>query len=507
MLPRWSPTGLALAVLTAALAVAASFGGAPRDAQAQIGANQCSKVAVKPTMPPTFDLQGSLDFQLSADCIAWQEFIYLNWRASGRGTPAPQASPNAFGQPVSKAGAYTTVWESYANPDDVFGTATARKNLTAGVAKSNGLRTLSAISKSDGDDVHLSGFQQAFTLGWLTSRNRDVTFYEERIGNDELAYIVGNSLTSIQKQKDCVRYVLSLPSGDNDPKTGDINCQGKLTNYGNQGAIEIKAAWIQLHDPRQYTRYLISRANLVYPDGRIVNDAVVGLVGLHIVRKVPKAAQFSWATFEQVDNDPDATPYPSSPATMSPSAVPTATPAWTYYRSPCTGACKVNALATPCTNGRTAPPPSCQPYTTPTQTQRVTPVGSFAEQTTGTFRAALARAGANNSVFRYYRQIDTQWPRAPTPTRQKPFAPIPLSQGSPDPSWPVANSTMETYVQGAACMDCHMSAQIATQGTNVAGRARITLLSPKALRTMKLKAGAAPYASDWSFVFSKAHQP
>jgi hypothetical protein len=505
MLPRWSPAGLVVLVLTATVAVAASFGGGTRDVQAQIGANPCSKVAVKPTMPPTFDLQGSLDFQLSADCVAWQEFIYLNWRARGRGIPDPQASPSAFGLPVSKTGAYTTVWESYANPDDVFSTATARKNLTAGVARSNGLRTLSAISKSDGDDVHLSGFQQAVTLGWLTSRYRDVTFYEEHIGNDELAYIISNRLTSIARQSYCVTHGgLSLPAGTNT----DVDCDGKVTNYGDHGAIEIKAAWLQLHDPAQYSRYLISRANLVYPDGRIVNDAVVGLVGLHIVRKVPKAAQFSWATFEHVDNDPDATPYPSSPATMSPSAVPTATPAWTYYRSNCTGPCQVNALATPCANGRTAPPPGCQAYTVPTQTQRITPVGAFAEQTTGTFRAALARAGANGSVFRYYRMIDTQWPRANTPTRQKPFARIPLSQGSPDPSWPVANTTMETYVQFAACMDCHMQAKIATPKVNAAaGRAQITLFSPKALSAMKLKAGAAPYASDWSFVFSKAHQP
>ena len=504
MPPRWSPAGLALLVLVAAVAVAASFSGGTRDVQAQIGANSCSKVRVAATMPPTFDLQGSLDFQISADCVAWQQFIYLNWRAKGQGIPDPGAPPSALGTPVPKAGAYTTVWESYANPDNVFSTATARKNLTAAVARSNGLRTLSAISKADGDDVHLSGFQQAFTLGWLTSRNGDVTFYEERIDNDELAYITANRLTSIQKQKDCVRIGgLSLPAG-----TGDVDCKGNPASYGNLGAIEIKAAWIQLRDPAQYSRYLISRANLVYPDGRIVNDAVVGLVGLHIVRKVPKAAQFAWATFEHVDNDPDATPYPISPRTAPPAPSPTPTPLWTYYRSGCTGpSCKVNALATPCANGRTPPPPSCQAYTVPTQTQRRVPVGLFATQSTTTFRDALARAGASSSVFRYYRMIDTQWPRAVTPTRQKPNATIPLSEGSPDPQWPVSNSTLETYVQTASCMTCHRQATIASSTTNAQGRAQIRLLSARALSALKQPRGAAAFASDWSFVFSKAHQP
>ncbi|HEV3087674.1 MAG TPA: hypothetical protein VGX96_10665 [Candidatus Elarobacter sp.] len=505
MPPRWSPAGLILLVLVAIVAVLASFSGGTRNVQAQIGANPCSKVSVKATMPPTFDLQGSLDFQISADCVAWQQFIYLNWRAKGQGIPDPAAPASALGTPVPKLGAYTTVWESYANPDVVFGTATARKNLTAAVNHANGLRTLSAISKADGDDVHLSGFQQAFTLGWLTSRYRDVTFYEERIDNDELGYITSNHLTSIQKQKDCVRIAgLSLPAG-----TGDVDCTGKPANYGNLGAIEVKAAWIQLHDPAKYSRYLISRANLVYPDGRIVNDAVVGLVGLHIIRKVPKAAQFAWATFEHVDNDPDATPYPVSPRTAPPDPSPTPTPLWTYYRSGCTGPyCRINALATPCANGRAAPPPGCQPYNVPTQTQRHVPVGVFATQSTSTFRDALAKAHADGSVFRYYRMIDTQWPRAVTPTRQQRNATIPLSEGSPDPQWPVSNTTLETYVQTASCMTCHRQAPIASSSTNSRGRAQIRLLSAGALRAMKAApGGSATYASDWSFVFSKAHQP
>ncbi|HYW53183.1 MAG TPA: hypothetical protein VE826_04385, partial [Dongiaceae bacterium] len=407
----FTPAGVTLLVLIAVLALVSAFTGAPRRADGQIGENTCSKVRVAPSMPPTFSLQGSLDFQISADCWAWQAFIYENWRAKGRGVPNGGIGPHVFGFPVAKAGAYTTVWESYANPDDVFGTALARKNRLLSASRGNGLRTLSATSKADGDDVHLSEFQQAFTFGWLTSRRGDVTFYEERINNDELSYITSptNNLTSRAAQLACVRTGgLSLPAG-----TNDKDCRGRPASYGNQGAMEIKAAWIELHDPALYSRYLISRANLQYPDGRVVDDAVIGLVGLHIIRKVPNAAQFAWATFEQVDNDPDQTPYVPPPSTAAPVASPTATPAWTYFNPSCTGpACAVNSLATPCTNGRQPPPTGCQPYRVPTQTKRVTPVSNFAEQSTGTFRAALARAHATTSVFRYYRMIDVQWPRA-----------------------------------------------------------------------------------------------
>ena len=500
---RFSPAAAVFAVLVAVLALFSALAQHGPPDEAQIGKNTCSQVVVAPTMPPTFDLYGSTDFQGSADCIGWQWFIYENWRAKGMGRPNGGIGPNVFGFPVQKAGAYTTVWESYANPDDVFKTTLAAREhaLTA----TNGLRTLSATSKGDGDDVSLNGFHQAFTFGWLTSRDHDVTFYEERIDNDELAYITQNRLTSKSRQLYCVTHGgLSLPAGQN-----DIDCNGNPANYGNLGAIEIKAAWIELHDPAKASRYLISRANLIYPDGHIVKDALIGLVGLHIIRKVPKAAQFAWATFEQVDNDPDATPYPTSPPTSTPPP-PTATPLWTYYNSACTGAnCKVNALATPCANGKGPPPANCQAYTVPTQTQRVTPVSYFSDDSTSVFRAALQKAHATTSVFRYYRMIDVQWPRVVTSTQQKPFARVPLFQASPDPSWPVANSTLETYVQGAACMDCHQSAAIASSGAS-AGRAHIRIFSPALLRAMRAPhpgASAAPYASDWSFVFAKARQP
>ncbi|HTD35162.1 MAG TPA: hypothetical protein VK665_15970 [Candidatus Elarobacter sp.] len=502
-----SPAGFTLLILIAGIALGSALTGEPQRADGQIGQNPCSQVRIAPTMPPTFNLAGSLDFQISADCWAWQAFIYENWRAKGRGVPNGGIGPNVFGLPVPKAGAYTTVWESYANPDDVFGTSLARRNRLLSASRGNGLRTLSAISKADGDDVHLSSFQQAFTLGWLTSRRGDVTFYEERINNDELSYITSpvNDLTSIGAQARCVRTGgLSLPAG-----TNDKDCRGNPATYGNQGAMEIKAAWIELHDPALYSRYLISRANLQYPDGRVVNDAVIGLVGLHIIRKVPSAAQFAWATWEQVDNDPDQTPYVPPPNTAPPVANPTATPAWTYFNPNCTGAsCAVNTQATPCANGRTPPPSGCQPYRVPTQTKRVVPVSNFAEQSTGTFRAALARAHANASVFRYYRMIDVQWPRTPTPTQQRPNATIPLSQGSPAPVWKVANSTLETYVQGrAACMDCHQQAAIAGSSTTAGGRAHIRLLSPALVRRGALRAGNPRYASDWSFVFGKAQRP
>ena len=444
-------------------------------------------------MPVQFG--GAQDPQYEVGCNAFQEFVYMNWRAKGHGVPNYGIGPSAFGYPVGPNGTYTTVWESYTNPDVLFSTPTALKNARM---SSNGVRTLSATSKSDGDDVHLTGFHQA-DFGWLTSRRGDLTFYEERIDNDEADYIIKNGLTSAAKQRGCAATGgLSLPDGTKN----DHDCAGKPASYGLKiGAIELKAAWVQLHDPAQYSRYLISRANLVYPDGSVRTNVVIGLVGLHIIHKMGNLQQLSWATFEHVDNDPDATPYPSVPATTAPSS-PGPTPAWTYRNPNCVGPyCQVNKYPTPCATGN---PPGCQRYTYPTQTERVTPQSSFASSNTNTFYRALAKAGATHSVFRFYRLIDVQWPSGSVTI--PPGARIPLTQGSPLPRWRVDNTTMETYEQtSAACMDCHSSAQV-SNGRSLNGRVRIEAINPKALATLMSGPSPtpAPYAADYSFVFGKA---
>ena len=50
-------------------------------------------------------------------------------------------------------------------------------------------------------------------------------------------------------------------------------------------------------------RYKAAVAVLHEPDGS-TREATVGLIGLHIIHKMPNGAQLVWATFEQADNDP-----------------------------------------------------------------------------------------------------------------------------------------------------------------------------------------------------------
>src|SRR5690606_9596877 len=71
-----------------------------------------------------------------------------------------------------------------------------------------------------------------------------------------------------------------------------------------QGAIEVKGAWLEITDPARYDDYLLSEAFIYNPDAETpeCRKAIVGLVGMHIIQK--SNDQWTWATFEHVNNAP-----------------------------------------------------------------------------------------------------------------------------------------------------------------------------------------------------------
>src|SRR5665213_1389009 len=321
-----------LAAGFAAFAAAGILGQAPAPrSTGHIGTTYCSKLAVAAAMPTDFVPGGSVDFQLDANCFAWMEFFYLNWRAAPgqTGVPDPSASPSQFGAPAAtRAGIYPTVWESYHSADELFPSTALR--LRGVPAARRGVKLLAATSKFLGADVHFGSIQEA-SGGWLTDRRGNLTYYEVHVDNDEYGYIIGNGLTRARNQVACANGPagFSLPHGAGTTAATDYACNGKVAKYGmNFGAIETKAAWIELPDPATWPNYKISVAAISLPSGPDRTNVVVGLVGLHIIHKTPSAQQMMWATFEHVANDPVAV------ASGSPSPAPPAR-GWTYYRNDC----------------------------------------------------------------------------------------------------------------------------------------------------------------------------
>jgi|SRR5580658_4099492 hypothetical protein len=503
--------------LAVAALLLAGLGGHPRPAAAVD--NPCTgfgitQVVLAPVLPGSFGAAN----QKNADCIAWQEFIYENWAADPAhpGTPDQSVPGSAFGAPSAAA---PKVWQTYV-PSDVLFRGDAKLSALAEAHPAR-LR-LSALAETTGFDLNAIGQASGKPDApqWLTDQRGGLTYYAVNIDPDEVAFILrgmpgGTNLTSFAGQASCAgqpgqagKGGFNLPQGYG----GDTDCTGAAASFGlGVGTIETKAAWVAL--PADHSldyRYLTAAATITDPYGRST-DATVGLVGLHIIRRLPGAPQFLWATFEQVDNDPDNG---SDTVRLPPNPNFRPGPGFTYYNPGCTPTsdpvyqCKLNTPpAFPC-SGPNPPylPTGCSPYAAPMQVTRVTPVDGTADLVTA-YAWSLVPA---NSVVNYYRLIDVQWPSLPTAIPPQSQTPLTIGGITPsDGTRIVANTTMETYVQTTrSCMDCHRNAPIATPKEvevfekNGRDFRLVAVPVPEHQAAEATPAAGAPYAASYSFVFT-----
>ena len=484
---------------------------------AKLGAavNPCgaSAAALNPALPQ--NVGGN---ETAVDCFAWASFVALNWQADPLkpGYPDPAAGPSVFGVPGNTA----TVWETYKEASVVFGPVKG-----AWLDKRPAVKTLTRTSKFG--TLDLTDISQAGSgHHWLTSQRGDITYYEVMMNRDEFEFITtqtGFDLTTAAGQLACaqqpgqvvtdgppvkpppkgpLRGGLVLPEGTQ-AGWDDTDCAGDVRHFGDGvGAMEIKAAWIPL--PADHSldyRYKTAAAEIRDPVTQKMRAVTVGLVGLHIARKRFPSHEWTWSTFEHIDNSPDEAlnngwTAPALPA--NPNQKPS--PGFTFFNPNCNPGsnaykCVHNAPPVRCTPSQIV----CNPYTVPMQITRMNPVNAAANAVTAWYWSLLPAA----SVFNYYRLINVQWPTRPG-NPQAPGQRVPLPQGTPMPAGNpngqgsaatiLANTTLESFQQSsAACMDCHVYATIASPAT----------LRPSAngLRKLTRADASAQYASDYSFLF------
>ena len=482
--------GLA-AVAAAAVAAVALPGGAQAIRPVPCAGERMEHVTVAPVLNRAFN---NHSVQVGANCDSWQDFIYLNWPARTGSVGRPSSAPaTALGRPGAQR---PTVWQSYPEASRVF----------ADPAR--------ALTVPDTALPRLDEFQQTGG-GWLTSVSGKPVYYEVRLNPDMVQWIAENHLDTRAGQVACARAAggFNLPHGGpapgaaGMPDTGpDTNCAGAVRTYGlNVGSILVKAAWMELPaDGSLDSRYLTERARLVDPATGSEHVATVGLVGFHIARKQPGAEKLIWATFEQIDNVPDdpGGTRPRLPANAPAEAAERSS--YAFFDPACRPAASANrcvanaATGVACVKG--AAPAGCHAVSLPVQVTRLTPIGGEADEATADAWGAIARAqapGAIDSVLRYYRLVDVQWPADDVaPLAPGATAPLGVADLIPAKSTRiVANSTIETFVQSRqTCMDCHAQAAIATPDTVAAA-----LRTPAAVRA---RLRAPQLASDFTFVFA-----
>ncbi|MEZ4712460.1 MAG: hypothetical protein R3A44_35055 [Caldilineaceae bacterium] len=262
---------------------------------------------------------------------------------------------------------------------------------------------------------------------------------------------------------------------------------------GQIGAMELKAAWLTVAEPNdsKWTHYKLAQAEFCSTTG--CTPSTVALIGLHIIHKTAAQPSWIWATFEHVDNAPDI-------AQVNNGAV---ADTYNFYSN----TCQESTIPPTCVDGKADQktscvantPPAyalqlvdgkatgiCQPY--PIQVVREYPIADTNEnpvQAVNQAAQSLIQAANPDSVYQYYQLVNVLWIDSAVDENKAHALPInALSKSAfrPNPNaFPVANTTMETYIQSTTCIACHSGAQIANP-----------------------EQAAPEYASDYSFVFGMA---
>lgn len=467
-----SPGFIVLLVSAAGLA---GCSGAPNNGPA--------KTAVVAALPSQswvvpVDVSSSTPAQTDWWNLGWQTFVALNWPSAAPPASGVVGLPNTqlpIGASSNQALVPTT-WLTYRDVSNIMLAGAVNPGLwpnnpvtlpascpalTPAYPVATGFQPmlLSMISKFS--PLPISSVNEASGPP-LVSQNGWYVTYDIRVDQSEYDYIQQNGYYNATTQINAEKAKGSLLPL---PRNGQ-EIQPPLPQLAQFGALEVKAAWRILDpvaDKAIIPRYYTQTGYFLQQDGTTCQGpALFGLIGMHILRLTPTTpSTWFWATFEQVDN---VVPPPSaSVATLAAANTP---------NGACTSAYNV-APAVPSGNipwnGSNTPVNVCQ----------VTNISSGVQQINKSWQSNLA-----GTVWANYQLIDTINPSV----TGGPTNPIPISGANVNTNI-LANTTMETYVQGngpgngQSCMDCHAFAN--PQGT-------VTPNSTNQIFTFVLQNAAAP---------------
>jgi hypothetical protein len=207
---------------------------------------------------------------------------------------------------------------------------------------------------------------------------------------------------------------------------------------GITGAIELKAAWMEIKDATnpKWKRYKLSRAVVVDLNTGNPRQVIVALVGLHVLHKTQSQPGWIWATFEQVDN----VPAPNDPAGKK----------YNFFDP----ACKDSSNQPPSYDlilGGKGP--------MPINIERVNAIDPTAAATNSYVQNQI-KSIYPNSVWQYYQLVNVIWQNNPVGVTDT-TSQLPFVFNAPAGTH-TANTTMESYIQTNTCVNCHTFSTIAT---------------------------------------------
>jgi hypothetical protein len=361
------------------------------------------------------------------DDYSWKLFVGMVWPAAQDTRGVPDATKVVSDQGPRVFETYKSLWEVF-HQDGTAPTANFNEYDTAAnnACKVNPRfgEIVLATSTPHGD-IGQSGM--GVLTGPLVAQNGRYVRYQTLYNQPAYDFIVRN------------KYYLrsSLPA----PEPGATVPAMQFPD----GSLALKAAWVDMTGfPEAQVRRLYTRTAIVKdPTSGACSPTTVGLVGLHVVQKTPSRPQWSWSTYEHVDNVPPADE--TGPGTF-------------LFHD---GGTAEMPEESPLMLVPLAPQP-VKPYNV-TRSAR-TPIHPNTSAMNRRYRSLL-----QSSVWANYQLIMTQWSRVPG-NQARPVA-VTVT-GDASTTFPgvgagsaFANVTLETFDQNrvqTGCMSCHSQARMRT---------------------------------------------
>ena len=304
------------------LLAALPMGLVPAHAQVTLPANLISPVV------PHDVATGSGATTQELAIFAWQEFTALNWPAMDPATTGMRGRADTSADFLSiapdKSGSYPLlVWQTYRHKNELFpadGKTDASFDSKVPTYKYKG----GPFTAANGASWQLfNNLDESSEIGLCNMFAHDTTriLFEAKVNRALFDYANANKLTACDDKGNCpaltaarnktlgnlAQYggicsddtsIVSLPCGDS-----------KTAGDAGEGTIEIKAAWRPLTATEVASNRFYMRKIIYYTGDQFLaqqyNNAVYGLVALHIIHKTKSFPTFVFATWEQVDNYDD----------------------------------------------------------------------------------------------------------------------------------------------------------------------------------------------------------
>jgi hypothetical protein len=293
------------------------------------------------------------------------------------------------------------------------------------------------------------GVGQANGSGVLMAQTGSLVYYASEV-NDVYAYLLtGTKSGGITPAP--TRFPTSQP--ELDKIAAFALSHGKTFPHPNVLALEVKSAWVETAG-LDVNKYITMTATIPTYDKSDYRHWVLtgstparlALVGMHIVGSVAGNPEMIWATFEHVDNSPNAAYSYNDASGQTMTVVQNTSGSWLFSASNSSGRFNEQHM-----NARKASSIDAEPDQTigPSDTRRENAWGSASNAFKNTEIIAI-----NNSILgmlapgdvrKNYLLIGATWT----------IGGVPPGDGNQVGTNQLANSTMETYQQPSNCFSCH----------------------------------------------------